>query len=189
FTMPSNTVTFIVPVVLSKLTKKSVPTTPATPAGVFTWNFPSALVTFCACERSLPYVSSSSVCCAGPPCLTTLMEDSDPTFSTDPSSSAMRARALACVLTTSSQSTTVFAEALIVLEPRAIFTVGITRETSPARWPGVSAATASSPRMQRHAHIGHTRRQGYGDFLFIGTLLGHCRVTYCCYWSIRTLSI
>src|SRR5712692_7238316 len=34
FTNPSNVMTFIVPVALSNATKKSVPTTPATPAGV-----------------------------------------------------------------------------------------------------------------------------------------------------------
>jgi len=41
FTNPSKVITFIVPVVLSNATKKSVPTTPATPAGVRTSNFPS----------------------------------------------------------------------------------------------------------------------------------------------------
>src|SRR6266436_2836845 len=54
FTSPSKAITFIVPVVLSNATKKSVPTTPATPAGVRTSNFPSGLAIFCACVRSFP---------------------------------------------------------------------------------------------------------------------------------------
>src|SRR6266851_5153201 len=54
FTNPSKVTTFIVPVVLSNATKKSVPTTPATPAGVRTSNFPSGLAIFCACVRSFP---------------------------------------------------------------------------------------------------------------------------------------
>src|SRR5712691_2003814 len=52
FTSPSNAITFIVPFAYS--TKKSVPTTPATPAGVRTSNFPSGLAIFRACVRSFP---------------------------------------------------------------------------------------------------------------------------------------
>jgi len=40
--------------VVKTLRKKSVPTTPATPAGVRTSNFPSGLAIFCACVRSFP---------------------------------------------------------------------------------------------------------------------------------------
>src|SRR5437773_1593050 len=61
------------------------------------------------------------------------MDDSEPTLNTEPSSSAMRARAFTWVLTRSSQSTEVFADAVMVFPLRAIFTAGITRETSPAR--------------------------------------------------------
>src|ERR1043166_2905684 len=104
--------------------------TPATPAGVFTSNFPSGLVIFCACDRIFPYVNSSSVCCAPPSCFTTLIDDSEPTFKIDPSSNATRARALACVFTTSCQSTTVLAEAEIVFAPRAMLTAGIIRDRS-----------------------------------------------------------
>jgi hypothetical protein len=68
------------------------------------------------------------------------MDDSEPTFSTEPSSSAMRARALACVFTKSCQSTSVFAAAVSIFEPRAILTAGITRETSPARCPAACGA-------------------------------------------------
>src|SRR6266851_2219345 len=52
------------------------------------------------------------------------MDDSDPTFSTDPSSSAMRARAFTCVFTRSCQSTAVFAEAVMVFPLRAMLTAG-----------------------------------------------------------------
>src|ERR1700704_4885415 len=54
FTRPSKAMTFMTFVVTSYPTKKSVPTTPATPAGVRTWNFPSGLAIFCAWVRSLP---------------------------------------------------------------------------------------------------------------------------------------
>src|SRR5882762_1037977 len=52
FTSPSNAITFIVP--FAYCTKKTVPTTPATPAGVRTSNFPSGLAIFCACVLSFP---------------------------------------------------------------------------------------------------------------------------------------
>src|SRR5215472_14440138 len=51
-TSPSNTITFMV--LFAYSTKKSVPTTPATPAGVRSSNFPAGLVIFCACVRSFP---------------------------------------------------------------------------------------------------------------------------------------
>src|SRR5713226_2510185 len=54
FTNPSKAITFLLFLLLSYATKKSVPTTPATPAGVRTSNFPSGLAIFCACVRSLP---------------------------------------------------------------------------------------------------------------------------------------
>src|SRR5437660_1457984 len=52
FTSPSNTITFIA--LFAYSTKKSVPTTPATPAAVRSSNFPSGFVIFCACVRSFP---------------------------------------------------------------------------------------------------------------------------------------
>src|SRR5205814_10641902 len=58
---------------------------------------------------------------------------SDLTLSTEPSSSAIRARAFTWVFTMSSQFTTVFAAAEMVLALRAMFTAGMMRETSPAR--------------------------------------------------------
>src|ERR1700719_2695394 len=61
------------------------------------------------------------------------MDDSDPTFNTEPSSSDTRARPFTCVFTRSCQSTTDFGDAVMVFVPRAMFAAGITRETSPAR--------------------------------------------------------
>src|SRR5580658_4145847 len=63
-------------------------------------------------------------------------EESEPIFRTEPSSRETRARALGCVFTTSSQSTVVFAEAAMDFAPREMFTEGIMREISPARWGG-----------------------------------------------------
>src|SRR5438445_6322464 len=94
------------------------------------------------------------------------MDESDPTFNTDPSSRATRARALACVFTTSNQSTTVFADAEIVFAPRAILTAGITRETSPALWPGVSGAARVSLGMHSSADKLNAKTQACGDFIF-----------------------
>src|SRR5580765_2709534 len=71
----------------------------------------------------------------------------------------MRARALACVLTTSAQSTTVFADAFNVLPSRAIFTDGITRETSPALGVGVSGAATISFGMHNSADMQIVRTQ------------------------------
>src|SRR2546429_5212548 len=72
------------------------------------------------------------------------MEESEPTLSTEPSSSAMRARALTWVFTRSCQFTTVLAAAGMVLPLRARFTAGITRETSPARGPVPAGAAELS---------------------------------------------
>jgi hypothetical protein len=70
------------------------------------------------------------------------------------------------VLTTSCQSTAVFAEAVIVFPVRAILTAGITRETSPARWLGVSGAATTSPGMLNIVDKRNARPQAYGDFIF-----------------------
>src|SRR5260370_6152647 len=165
FTSPSNTITFIV--LFAYSTKKSVPTTPATPAGVRTSNFPSGLAIFCACVRSFPYVSSSSVCCAPASSLTTFMDDSEPTSSTEPSSSAMRARAFTWVFTRSCQSTGVFAEALMVFPVRAMLTAGITRETSPARCPAACGAAHTSAGIDMRSDKSKASPKAYGDFVFI----------------------
>src|SRR5712664_2171922 len=73
------------------------------------------------------------------------MDDSEPTFSTEPSSSAMRARAFTWVFTRSCQSTAVFADAVMDFPLRAMFTAGITRDTSPARGPADWGAPKHRP--------------------------------------------
>src|SRR5712692_5017750 len=187
-TNPSKVITFIVPVVLSNATKKSVPTTPATPAGVRTSNFPSGLAIFCAFVRSFPYVSSSSVCCAPASCLTTFMDDSEPTFSTEPSSSAMRARAFTWVFTRSCQSTAVFADAVMVFPPRAMFTAGITRETSPARSPAAWGAAQTSAGMEIRNESSKASPKACGDFVFIEDSPGSTACIYRTYWRAPVLS-
>src|SRR2546421_6665350 len=95
------------------------------------------------------------------------MDDSEPTFSTEPSSSARRARALACVFTRSCQSTAVFAEAVMVFPLRAMFTAGITRETSPARCPADWGAAQMSAGIEIRNDSNRVGAKAYGDFVFI----------------------
>src|SRR5882762_2394236 len=95
------------------------------------------------------------------------MDDSEPTFSTEPSSSAMRARAFTCVFTRSCQSMAVFAAALMVFPPRAMLTAGITRETSPARCPAACGAAQTSPGVAIRNESNNASPKVYGDFVFI----------------------
>jgi hypothetical protein len=101
----------------------------------------------------------------------------------------MRARALACVFTTSCQSTAVFAEAVIVFPARAILTAGITRETSPACCTGVSGAATTSPGMLNIVDKRNARPQAYGDFMFLIGDSPEFKLFYLCYWSVRRVSI
>src|SRR5580692_6617923 len=96
------------------------------------------------------------------------MEDSEPTLSTEPSSRAMRARAFTCVLTRSCQSTTDFVEAVMVFEPRAMLTAGITRETSPARCPAAWGAAQVSAGIVMRNESSKATPKAKGDFVFIG---------------------
>src|SRR4029077_3236521 len=95
------------------------------------------------------------------------MDDSEPTFSTEPSSSAMRARAFTCVFTRSCQSTAVFAEAVMVFPLRAMLTAGITRETSPARCPAAWGAAQTFAGIAIRIESRSASPQAYGDFVFI----------------------
>src|SRR6266481_5576942 len=95
------------------------------------------------------------------------MDDSEPTFSTEPSSSAMRARAFTCVFTRSCQSTAVFAEAVMVFPLRAMFTAGITRETSPARCPVAWGAAQTSAGIEIRNESHKASPKAYEDFVFI----------------------
>jgi len=83
----------------------------------------------------------------------------------------MRARALAWVFTTSSQSTTVLAAALTFFAPRAMLTAGITRETSPARCPAPCGSARMSAGIASSEDSRAASRQTHGDFVFMGTLL------------------
>src|SRR5208337_2340024 len=94
-------------------------------------------------------------------------EESEPTFSTEPSSRETLARALACVLTTSCQTTTVLVKALMDLEPRAMLTAGITREISPARWSAGAGVAPRSPGTAIAYDIRHAKATRNGDFVFI----------------------
>src|SRR5450759_444197 len=100
------------------------------------------------------------------------MEDCEPTFNTEPSSSAMRARPLTWVLTRSCQSTTDLAEAVKVFEPRAMLTAGITRATSPARELEDCGAASTSPGTAIQNEISSAKTNADGELVFIlGTLL------------------
>src|SRR3982074_1496892 len=95
------------------------------------------------------------------------MDDSEPTFSTEPSSSAIRARAFAWVFTRSCQSTAVFADAVMVLPLRAILTAGIPRETAPARCPAACGAAQTSAGIETRKDSKKASPKAYGDFIFI----------------------
>src|SRR6266852_8008584 len=95
------------------------------------------------------------------------MDDSEPTFSTEPSSSAMRARAFTWVFTRSCQSTGVFADAVMVFPLRAMFTAGITRETSPARCPADWGAAQTSAGIEIRNDSNRASPKAYGDVVFI----------------------
>src|SRR5947209_10149901 len=95
------------------------------------------------------------------------MEDSEPTFSTEPSSRAIRARAFTWVFNRSCQSTGVFAEALMVFPLRAMLTAGITRETSPARCPAACGAAQTSAGIDSKNESNRASPKAHGDFVFI----------------------
>src|SRR6266436_3006533 len=109
------------------------------------------------------------------------MDDSEPTFSTEPSSRAMRARAFTCVFTRSCQSTGVFAEALMVFPLRAMLTAGITRETSPARCPAAWGAAHTSAGIDIKNEINRASPKAYGDFVFIEDSPEFTGCIYCSY--------
>src|SRR5260370_33101934 len=88
----------------------------------------------------------------------------EPTFSPDPSSSAMRARVFIWVFPRSCQSTAVFADAVVVFPPRAMLTAGITRETSPARAPAACGAAQMSPGIEIRNESSKVSPKAYGDF-------------------------
>src|SRR5260370_9314645 len=116
------------------------------------------------------------------------MDDSEPTFSTEPSSSAMRARAFTWVFTRSCQSTGVFAEALMVLPLRPMLTAGITRETSPARCPAAWGAAQTSAGIDIRSESNRASPKAYGDFVFIEDSPEFTDCTYCSYWRMPDLS-
>jgi hypothetical protein len=60
----------------------------------------------------------------------------------------------------------------MVFCPRAMFTVGITRETSPALWPAACGSAKTSAGTQINADTASAIAQAYGDFGFMATLLG-----------------
>src|SRR5476649_1151520 len=95
------------------------------------------------------------------------MEDSEPTFNTEPSSSAMRARPLTWVFTRSCQSTCDLVEAVMVFEPRAMLTAGMTRATSPARVLADCGAAKMSVGTEMHNQSSsvRTKKCGYRDFV------------------------
>ena len=95
------------------------------------------------------------------------MEDCEPTFSTEPSSSAMRARPFTWVFTRSSQFTADFAEAVTVFDPRAILTAGITRATSPARVLELCGAALTFAGMAMHNDSKDAKAKAHGDLVFI----------------------
>src|SRR5438445_710877 len=95
------------------------------------------------------------------------MDESEPTFSTEPSSSAMRARAFTCVLTRSCQFTIVFAAAGIVFPLRAMFTAGIMRETSPARCPAPCGSAQLSVGRMINQERSTAKPRAHGDFFVI----------------------
>src|SRR5271169_767533 len=116
------------------------------------------------------------------------MEDSEPTFSTEPSSSAMRARAFTWVFTRSCQSTAVFAEAVMVFPLRAMLTAGITRETSPARCPAVCGAAQMSAGIAIRSESITASPKADGDFVFIEGSPGRTSCIYRSYCRALRLS-
>src|SRR5882762_4338931 len=116
------------------------------------------------------------------------MDDSEPTFSTEPSSSAMRARAFTWVFTRSSQSTAVFADAAMVFPLRAMFTAGITRETSPARCPADWGVAQMSAGIEIRNDSNAASPKAYGDFVFIEDSPDFKACIYRSYWRARDLS-
>src|SRR2546422_2208876 len=116
------------------------------------------------------------------------MEDSEPTFSTEPSSRAIRARASTWVFTRSCQSTAVFADAVMVFPLRAMLTAGITRETSPARCPAAWGAAQTSAGIAISNESSSASPKAYGDFVFIEDSPDLAACIYRTYWRVPGLS-
>src|SRR2546425_8105092 len=74
--------------------------------------------------------SSSSVCCAPASCLTIFIEDSEPTLSTEPSSRAMRARALRSEEHTSELQSLAYLVCRLLLEKKKQKLIGSYRRHS-----------------------------------------------------------
>ena len=100
----------------------------------------------------------------------------------------MRARAFAWVFTRSCQSTAVFAEAVMVFPLRAMFTAGITRETSPARCPPAWGAAQTSAGIAMRNDSNRASPKAYGDFVFIEDSPGLAACIYRSYWRAPDLS-
>src|SRR5271163_2928939 len=98
----------------------------------------------------------------------TFIRESEPTFRTEPSSRPTRARPPDAVLISSCHMTSAFADAGNTLAPRSMFAAGMTRETSPARWPLPCAAAGTSGESARVHERRNTRPRLHGDFVFIG---------------------
>src|SRR5260221_6117015 len=109
------------------------------------------------------------------------MDDSEPTFSTEPSSSAIRARAFTWVFTRSCQSTVVFADAVMVFPLRAMLTAGIMRETSPARWLAAWGAAQTSAGIEIRSESDRASPKAYADFVFIQDPSCSTTYIYCSY--------
>jgi len=71
------------------------------------------------------------------------------------------------VFTRSCQSTGVFADVLRAFPPRAMFTAGITRETSPARTPAGWGAAPGSAEIEIGDESNKASPKACGDFVFI----------------------
>src|SRR5262245_31083866 len=117
------------------------------------------------------------------------MEESEPTLSTDPSSSAIRARAFTWVFTRSCQFTAVFAAAVIVFPLRAMFTAGITRDTSPARCPAACGSAQILEGIATKQERNTATPRTHGDFFFILDSPKDTKAISCCYWRSGNVSI
>src|SRR5215831_15589611 len=79
----------------------------------------------------------------------------------------MRARAFTCVFTRSCQFTAVFAAAGMVLPLRAMFTAGITRDTSPARCPTACGSAKLLGGIAIKQERSAAKLRAHGDFFVI----------------------
>src|SRR5258708_39950640 len=79
----------------------------------------------------------------------------------------MHAHAFNWVFTRSCKSTAVFADAVMDFPLRAMFTAGITRDTSPARGPADWGAAQTSAGIEITNERNTASPKAYGDFIFI----------------------